>query len=229
MTTTQQPKQPERRGFIALGVTLLVTTWAGTSSADDEAARRLAGRVEDLYRQAKTFKATFRQTFVHRASAKKTVSNGGMAAARGGKLSFRYTEPKGDRVVSDGNLVKLYERAEKRMFVLKLANARHALAVAFLLDSIRLTKDFELRLLDPKRHRVKRGSVIEATPKRANAMMSRLILYVDPLTAQVLRVMVIDAQGNTNRFDFDHRRFDTDVPDKEFTFTPPRGTKIIHA
>lgn len=198
------------------------------AKADSEKdARRLAARVEDLYGQAKTFKATFRQTFVHRASEKKTKKHGRMAAARGGKLSFRYADPKGDRVVSNGEIVKLYEKKEKRMYVMRLERARHAFAVAFLLDRMKLTKDFRLRLIDPERKKVKEGSVIEAIPKRDNPLVARLILYVDPLTAQVLRVMVIDAQGNTNRFDFEERVFDSSVPEKEFRFKPPPGTKII--
>ncbi len=217
--------------WLAGSVFLVLLMIAGTSPAgraSDRAALLLAGRVEQLYGQAKTFKASFRQTFVHRASQKKTVSRGRMAAAKGGKLSFRYAKPKGDRVVCDGEIVRLYQRAEKRMYVMGLKRAKHAFAVAFLMDRIRLTKDFRLRLIDPQRKKVKRGSVIEAIPKRANAMVARLILYVDPLTAQVLRVMVVDAQGNTNRFDFDRRVFGSEIPDKEFRFKPPRGTKIIH-
>jgi outer membrane lipoprotein carrier protein len=216
-----------RRTLLASLAGWLVSSHVAVAGAKDDPARRLAARVEDLYRDAETFKASFRQTFVHRASKDKSVSTGRMAAAEGGKLSFRYRKPKGDRVVSDGERIKVYERAEKRMYVMKLERAKHAFAVAFLLDSVRLTKDFHLRLIDPDRKKVKRGWVLEARPKRENPMVSRLILYVDPATAQVLRVMVIDAHGNTNRFDFDDRVFGVEIPDEEFEFKPPPGTKII--
>lgn len=214
--------------FVGLLIALsLLTSSVSIGAAEGEAAMRLAQRVEDLYAHAETFKAHFRQTFVHRASKKKTVSHGKLAAAGGGKLSFRYTSPKGDRVVSDGERVKLYEANDKTMYVMKLLRARHAFGVAFLLGELELSKNFRLRLIDPGRKKVKRGSVLEAIPKRPNPMVSRLILYVDPVTAQVLRVMVIDAQANINRFDFDKRVFGADVPDSEFRFTPPRGTKVV--
>lgn len=214
--------------LVGLLVALVVLTSAiPIGAAEDEAALRLAQRVEDLYAHAETFKARFRQTFVQRASKKKTVSHGKLAAAGGGKLSFRYASPKGDRVVSDGEMVKLYEAGDETMYVMKLMRARHAFGVAFLLGELRLSKGFRLRLLDPQRKQVKRGSVLEAIPKQPNPLMARLILYVDPVTAQVLRVMVIDGQANTNRFDFDQRVFGADIPEREFRFTPPRGTKVV--
>ncbi len=217
------------RRWLGWLVCLAVLSAPSGLAADDrdDAAIRLAKRVEDLHGQATTFKAKFRQTFVHRATKKKTVSHGRLAAADGGRLSFRYASPKGDRVVSNGKLIKIYERAEKTMYIMRLTRAKHAFGVAFLLGTMGLTKNFKLRLVDPQRKKVKNGSVLEAIPKRANPLVARLILYVDPLSAQVLRVMVVDAQGNTNRFDFDARVFDTDVPDKEFSFKPPRGTKVV--
>ena len=46
-------------------------------------------------------------------------------------------------------------------------------------------------------------------------------------TAQVRRVVVVDAQGNRNRFDFNNPIVNTPVPPSEFTFTPPSGTSVV--
>ncbi len=216
-----------RRQLLLLAASSVAVAPSAWAKGEADAARVLAQRIDDLYREADTFKARFRQTFVLRASQHEKVAEGRVAAARGARLSFRYEQPSGDRVVSDGERIKLYEREEKRMYVMKLARARHAVAVSFLFGSLRLAKDFRLRLLDPGQKRVKRGAVLEATPKREEPLLARLVLYVDPMTAQVLRVLVIDAQGNTNRFDFDQRVFDVELPEAEFRFTPPRGTRVI--
>ncbi len=39
--------------------------------------------------------------------------------------------------------------------------------------------------------------------------------------------MVIDGQGNRNRFDFVNPRVNEPVPPTEFTFTPPPGTSVV--
>ena len=46
-------------------------------------------------------------------------------------------------------------------------------------------------------------------------------------THQVRRVLVLDAQGNRNRFDFKSPQLNVKIPKKEFKFKPPKGTNII--
>jgi outer membrane lipoprotein-sorting protein len=40
-------------------------------------------------------------------------------------------------------------------------------------------------------------------------------------------VLIVDHAGNRNRFDFSNLRFDRDVPDSRFRFTPPAGTRRV--
>jgi outer membrane lipoprotein carrier protein len=54
-----------------------------------------------------------------------------------------------------------------------------------------------------------------------------VLLYVDSATAQVRRVLILDVQGNRNRFDFENPLVNTPVPAGEFTFSPPTGTQIV--
>ncbi len=72
-----------------------------------------------------------------------------------------------------------------------------------------------------------KGYVIEAIPKRATPAYRKPVLYVDGHSAQVRRVLVLDAQGNRNRFDFTEPRVNKSVARSEFAFTPPRGTAIV--
>jgi outer membrane lipoprotein carrier protein len=41
-------------------------------------------------------------------------------------------------------------------------------------------------------------------------------------------VLILDGQGNHNRFDFDNPVVNTKVEDSTFVFLPPPGTTIIH-
>jgi outer membrane lipoprotein carrier protein len=69
--------------------------------------------------------------------------------------------------------------------------------------------------------------VLEGTPKDPTPAYQKVLLYVDAATAQVRRVLILDAQGNRNRFDFIHPLVNTPVPPGEFAFSPPEGTQIV--
>jgi outer membrane lipoprotein carrier protein len=71
------------------------------------------------------------------------------------------------------------------------------------------------------------GYVLEGTPKEATPAYQKMLLYVDAPTNQVRRVLILDAQGNRNRFDFETPVVNVPVPKSEFEFTPPPGTKVI--
>jgi outer membrane lipoprotein carrier protein len=41
-------------------------------------------------------------------------------------------------------------------------------------------------------------------------------------------VLIVDAQGNLNKFTFETPRVNDPIDASEFTFTPPPGTNIVH-
>jgi outer membrane lipoprotein carrier protein len=209
-------------GALFLGVMLVAAEARAVTEAE-----RVASRVEVLYGSADTFRARFTQTVRHRLHGDTKVRTGTLAAAHGGRVSFRYAKPSGDRVVANGKTLVIYEAAARRAYEIRMKRAQHALAVVFLSGSARLTRDFKLRLLDKKGARVKRGYVLLATPKRPTPELAEMVLYIDAATAQVKRVLVVDAQRNTNRFDFTDRRFGDDLPDGEFKLNLPKGTRVV--
>jgi outer membrane lipoprotein carrier protein len=90
-----------------------------------------------------------------------------------------------------------------------------------------LTKDFSLRLLDSGQMKFEGGYVLEGTPKEATPAYQKMLLYVDGQTNQVRRVLILDAQGNRNRFDFTSPVVNQPVAKTEFNFTPPPGTRVV--
>ena len=66
-----------------------------------------------------------------------------------------------------------------------------------------------------------------AEPRQRSLAYERLVFYVDARTYEVSRVLLMDAAGNRNRFDFGQSKANPRVPPDEFTFNPPPGTRII--
>ena len=71
------------------------------------------------------------------------------------------------------------------------------------------------------------GDVLVGTPKQATPAYTKVLFYVDTASAQVRRVLIVDGQGNRNRFDFENPKVNVPVTEDRFRFNPPPGTQII--
>jgi len=189
-------------------------------------AGELAERVQHFYDQSKTFKAKFKQRYFIAAYNKFKDSAGSVAFEKPGKMSWRYTN-NGNRVVSDGKTIKVYEQENKQMYEQNIDKSQYPAALAFLLGGAKLKKEFKLEKLDPSALGFEGGYVLSAEPKEPTPAFQKMLLYVDGATFQVRRVLMIDAQRNRNRFDFEQPVVNEPVPPGEFVFTPPPGTQVI--
>ncbi len=218
-----------RRSFVTLALGAGAATLLATKSAlaAGPSAQEVAERVQKFYDATQTFKAKFKQSYTIKVQNTKKESTGTVAFKKPGLMSFIYDKPNGNRVTSDGKEIRVYERENEQMYVSPMQKSQYPAALAFLMGEGKLTKDFTLKLLDPAQMKFESGFVLEATPKEATPAYQKTLLYVDPTTNQVLRVLILDAQGNRNRFDFSDPRVNEEIKKETFEFTPPKGTKII--
>ncbi len=189
-------------------------------------AAELADRVQAFYDKTKTFKATFKQRYWIDAYRKSVDSNGKVVFSKPGKMSWRY-ENNGNRVVSDGKTIKVYEKEAKQMYEQPMGKSQYPAALAFLLGGGKLRNEFHLKMLDAKSVGYEGGYVLLGVPKDPTPAYQKILLYVDARTYQVRRVLLIDAQRNRNRFDFVDPVVNDKVPPAEFEFTAPPGTQVI--
>jgi outer membrane lipoprotein carrier protein len=190
-------------------------------------ADEIAVRVQSFYDATKTFRATFKQTYTIKVQNVQKVTSGKVVFEKPGKMSWQYDAPNGNRVVSDGNTIKVYEKENEQMYEMSVAKSQYPAALAFLMGKGSLSRDFTMRLLDPAQMKFEGGYVLEGTPKDATPAYQKMLLYVDAQTFQVRRALILDAQGNRNRFDFDAPVVNQPVDTTEFNFVPPPGTKVI--
>lgn len=198
----------------------------GASSKHGLSPNQVATNVQRFYDKTKTFKAGFKQRYTVRAYNKRKDSKGQVIFQKPGKMSWRYTS-NGNRVVSDGKIIKVYEADNKQMYEQPLGKSQYPAALAFLVGGGNLKKAFKLRKLNEKQMKFEGGYVLEGVPKEATPAYQKILLYVDANTYQVRRVLLLDAQGNRNRFDFISPAVNTKVPKNEFSFKPPPGTQVI--
>lgn len=199
---------------------------AADSKSKGPRSKEIAKRVQDFYDKTKTFQAGFKQRYWIKKYNKYKNSNGQVVFEKPGKMSWRYKN-NGNRVVSDGKKIKVYEAEEKQMYEQDIDKSQYPAALAFLTGSGSLRKAFRLRKLDSKRMKFEGGYVLLGKPRKPTPAYTKVLFYIDAKTSQVRRVMLIDAEGNRNTFDFLSPNVNKATPKGEFDFKPPAGTKII--
>jgi len=199
---------------------------ASAQAAPAPSAVQIVDQVQKFYDKTDVFKADFEQRYWVKAYNKVKHSRGQVIFKKGGKMSWRYTN-NGNRVVSDGKVVKVYEKENEQMYEQRLKDSQYPAALSFLVGGGKLKSEFRLRMLDAKQLKFEGGYVLEAVPNKPTPAYQKLLLYVDGSTYQVRRVLLLDAQGNRNRFTFVNPKVNVRVPDSEFQFIPPKGTQVI--
>jgi len=189
-------------------------------------ADEIVSRVQAFYDKTTTFRAGFKQRYIVKAYDKTRDSAGSVIFEKPGKMSWRYAN-NGNRVVSDGTLIKIYEKDNKQMYEQKLSSTQYPAALSFLTGQGKLKQSFKFSKQDSKQMKFASGYVLAGDPLQPTAAYERVFFYVDAATFQVRRVLILDAQGNRNRFDFVTGEVLAKAPQGEFVFVPPPGTQVI--
>jgi outer membrane lipoprotein carrier protein len=114
------------------------------------------------------------------------------------------------------------------MYEQPVDKSQYPAALSFLTGTGKLGDNFNFEVFPGPQMNFPGGVVLVGTPKTATPAYSKVLFYVDQGTSQVRRVMIIDGQGNRNRFDFEAPKVNQAVAPDLFKFTPPAGTSIIH-
>jgi outer membrane lipoprotein carrier protein len=194
---------------------------AGAPDADT-----IAQNVQSFYDRATTYQADFKQRYTIYAYNRTKDSSGTVVFAKPGKMRWTYST-NGNVVVSDGKEIKIYEQENKQMYLQKVDKTQYPAALSFLMGKGSLKQAFVLSSLDPEQLEFKGGYVLLGTPKDPTPAYQKILFYVDATTFQVRRVLLIDAQKNRNRFDFEKTRVNDTIKKDTFAFAPPAGTNTI--
>jgi outer membrane lipoprotein carrier protein len=194
------------------------------SQADTDAT---VAKVQAFYDSTTSFSSPFTQEFFVKSHNVRKESKGKVTFAKPGKMAWDYETPAGNRVVSDGAVLKVYEAANKQMFEQNVDKSQYPAALSFLTGTGKLTDSFTFVMYPGASMNFPGGNVLVGTPKQPNAAYTKVLFYVDSSTHHVRRALIVDAQGNRNRFDFVEPKVNVSVDESTFKLVPPAGTQII--
>ena len=152
----------------------------GVARAEDKAETKpvtvedITAKVQAFYNQTKTFQATFKQVYKIKAHNQTKKSSGKVSFEKPGKMHWNYEAPNGNRVVSNGKVLKVYEKDNNQMFENPVEKSQYPAALSFLMGEGDLSKTFNLKQLDSATMKFEGGYVLEGIPKDAAKVAMRL-------------------------------------------------------
>ncbi|MGK3986138.1 outer membrane lipoprotein carrier protein LolA [Sorangium sp. So ce136] len=197
--------------------------------AEAGSAEAIAAEVDTIFVGKKTYFARFKQEHTQKISGAVKKQSGTISVEKPDKISFRYDPPSQNRIVSDGVSLKVYVAEDRQMFVTPVQNSEYPGALSFLMGhGLRPSFTFTFN----EKAKFEGGPVLVGKPRTPTPHYDLVMFYIDKaLLAKkdpgvVRRVLIVDAQGNRNRFDFENASQPASIEPAEFQFTAPPGTDV---
>jgi len=209
---------------LALTLALIAAPLAAQSQADsllDRAARAVAS--------SRTLRAAFEQSLTNPDLRETRTARGDFMQQGPSKFAFRFSDPAGDAIVSDGTAIWVYLPSSARGQALKLPIAQGA------------QLDLITQLLTAPRtsYRITEGptdeinghsvSVFMLAPRSPNAPFTKATLWIDREDALVRQLEAVEPSGLVRRIRFRDIRTDIELPRDALTFVVPPNVKVLDA
>lgn len=201
---------------------------SATPAAPLPSVQTVVGQLQTFYDGITTFRSEFLQTFVVKAYNTTKNSRGRVVFAKPGKMDWTYDDPVGNRVVSDGTTLRVFEAANKQLYEQAVATSQYPAALSFLTGQGQLNASFDFQLVDGAgQFQFPGGYVLIGTPKTPTPAYQKVLFYVDKQKMQIRAVLILDGQGNRNRFEFTGPQVNLPVDPNQFVFVAPPDTTVI--
>jgi outer membrane lipoprotein carrier protein len=217
-------------GWTAAGPTALARP---TNPPEDVPVAEIVQRVEAHYGNLQDFQADFTQRLVHRIVHRTVEEGGTVAFKRPGRMRWEYRDPAKivKLLVTDGSKSYFYVPEDRQVIVSHTPGGAMGLTpdspLSVIMGETRLSDAFEVTSSDTEP--VAGGLVLRLMPRRHQEDFEEAEIEVQPANGQVMRVSLLDQQGNRTEFLFEDIRENRGLSDSLFRFEIPPGVDILMA
>ena len=202
-------------------------TYSLFPSAPSGLVEEYVDRLQASYRDVKTLRAEFVQTFI--SGGRTRVESGTAYFARGGKMRWDYREPEEKIFLSDGKKLMLYVPAEKQLTRSPAKSSDDArVPFRLLLSHLNLRRVFgRIEFADPAFKRELDDEVLRALPKHEDEDgYHEVFLELTP-AFDIHRLVIRYADQSSMEFEFSRIERNVKLDPDLFRFSPPAGVEII--
>ncbi|MBL8983840.1 MAG: outer membrane lipoprotein chaperone LolA [Gemmatimonadetes bacterium] len=214
------------RPVLALALFLPVSLVAQATAADSAVERAVAA-----YAGVRTARATFEQTITNTLTGSVIPSRGEFQQSRPDRFAFRFSDPKGDVILSDGKFVWLYLPSSTKGQVIRapltadIEGSIDLVGAFFTNPRQRYTiTDAGAATIDGRATRA-----VNLVPRKGDASFTRARIWVDVVDGWLRQFEAQEPSGLTRKVKVTSFSPNAAVEASAFTFKPPRGVRVVES
>ncbi len=209
-------------GALVIALTLVAEDWS--VAADSKSAEQIVDALQKNYDATIDFIADFQQETEVKALGRSLKASGKLSFKRPGKMLWRYDEPKGQIVLTDGSHLFFLQPEQNQVIKSPLKNAfRSDIPLSFLLGLGNLQKDFNAVLKSTEKDEY----ILRLEPKGEAGGFSEILLGVNRKSADIVWVSIRDAANNLTSLRFSNMKKGVGLQDSLFRINIPDGIDIV--
>lgn len=219
--------------MLALSSTLVATPETVTAQAATRTSAEpesVLSRARAEYATVRTARAEFEQEIRNPLLGRTLTSRGTLVQRKPGRLSVTFSDPAGDRIVSDGSWLWIYIPSSSPGQVLKLPAGDGGTGgvdlAATVLDAPREGYALTTAGARSVSGRPAHGIHLVARPN-ADVPFPRATIWVDDEDASVREVAITDGSGVSRTIRLTSWQKNVNVDATSFTFAVPKGVKVV--
>jgi outer membrane lipoprotein carrier protein len=208
----------------ALVITLCLTAQDWITAAEPKSAEQVVDALQKNYDATIDFIADFQQETEVKTLNRSLKAWGKLSFKRPGKMLWRYDEPKGQIVLTDGSHLYFLQPEQNQVIKSPLKNAfRSDIPLSFLLGLGNLKKDFNAVLKATEKDEY----ILRLEPKGEAGGFSEILLGVSRSSADIVWVSIRDAANNLTSLRFSNMKKGVGLKDSLFRINIPQGVDIV--
>ena len=197
-----------------------------TEKTRDAALEKVLTGLQKTYENTSTFSAQFSQSYTNSLLKKTDKSEGQVSFQKPGKMRWDYTKPDPKSFLISGSKLWIHQPKDHLAMVNKCFKQDSlTTSISFLWGAGNLRETFNVSFFKGQFGK-KRDHNLLLIPKETNTIFAKLILVVHPDSYLVKQSILIDHQGNINRFYFSKSKTNEEFLQGHFSFRPPSGTHV---
>jgi outer membrane lipoprotein carrier protein len=213
-----------KRLFGALVIALCLTAQDWITAAEPKSAEQVVDALQKNYDATIDFIADFQQETEVKTLNRSLKAWGKLSFKRPGKMLWRYDEPKGQIVLTDGSHLYFLQPEQNQVIKSPLKNAfRSDIPLSFLLGLGNLKKDFNAVLKATEKDEY----ILRLEPKGEAGGFSEILLGVSRSSADIVWVSIRDAANNLTSLRFSNMKKGVGLKDSLFRINIPQGVDIV--
>jgi outer membrane lipoprotein carrier protein len=190
---------------------------------------RALARAETTYRGIETLRAEFTQTLDNPMLGGEVVSTGVLLLAPPSRFAMRFTDPDGDRIVSDGTWLWIYLPSSVPNQVMKQPIPSRGAATPNLLAQfvVRPLEHYRASYVGTDTVGGEFVDVVSLLPRRDDDPFREAEVSISRASGLVQRLLVVELAGQRRTILFHHLLQNVDILPSELEFTVPSGARVI--